>query len=157
MCDNRTDLANCMAIALNQSKKTFAEWLQCITLKDVPDELTIYCLSHFLNIHTLVYTLDFCWSTLMNQFKYNDDELYAKSDIKLVFISHHMFAEVKHIHQPKPQTTPSVPAARPNTNKSCKRSTSSRRGRKVTNRGDKPRSRQGRKSTPPPLPPPPAQ
>ena len=32
---------------------------------------------------------------------------------------------------------------------------SGRRGKKVTNRGDKPRSKQSRKSTPPPLPPPP--
>ena len=62
MCDKHTELTNCMAIALNQSKQTFAEWLQCVMLKDdfVPDGLTIYCLSHFLNIHTLVYTSNFC-------------------------------------------------------------------------------------------------
>ena len=83
MCDKRTELTNCMAIALNQSKQTFTKWLQCITLKEdfVPDELTIFCLSSFLNIHTLVYISNFCWSTLMNQFKYDEDELYEKKRV----------------------------------------------------------------------------
>ena len=99
MCDKRMELANCTAIALNQSNQTFTEWLQRITLNDdfVPDELTIYCPSQFLNVHTLVYTSNLCWSTLINQFKYDDDELYKKSDIKLVYVGHHMFAELKHI------------------------------------------------------------
>ena len=99
MCDKCMELANCMAIALNQSNQTFTEWLQRITLNDefVPDELMIYCLSWFLNVHTLVYTSNFCWSTLINQFKYDDDELYKKSDIKLVYVGHHMFAKLKHI------------------------------------------------------------
>ena len=146
-----------MAIALNQSNQTFTEWLQRITLKDdfVPDELTIYCLSCFLNVHTLVYTSNFCWPTLMNQFKYDEDDLYKKSDIKLVYVGHHMFAELKHIRQPKPQLTPTVPTTSPGADKPKKRSASGRRGRKVTNRGDKPRSKQSRKSTPPPLPHPP--
>ena len=154
MCDK---LTNCMAIALNQSKQTFAEWLQRITLKDdfVPDELTIYCLSHFLNIHTLVYTSNFCWSTLMNQFKFDKDELYEKSDIKLVYVGHNMYAELKHIRQPRPQLTHTVSTTPPGADNTKKRSSAGRCGRKVTNRGDKPRSKQGRKSTPPPLPPPP--
>ena len=88
-----------MAIALNQSKQTFTEWLQRITLSEdfIPDELTIYCLSQFLNIHTLVYTSNFCRSTLINQFKYEDDEIYNNSDIRLVYVGNHMFAELKHI------------------------------------------------------------
>ena len=145
-----------MAIALNQSSQTFTEWLQHITLKDdfVPDELTIYCLSHFLNVHTLVYTSNFCWSTLINQFKYDNDELYKKSDIKLVYVGHHMFAKLKHIRQPNPQPTPTVPTTSPGTDKAKKRMASGRCGQKVTNRGDKPRSKQNRKSTPLPLPPP---
>ena len=154
ICDKRTELTNCMAIALNQSKQSFMEWLQSITLKDdfIPDELTIYCLSHFLNVHTLVYTLNFCWSTLMNQFKYNNDELYEKSNIRLVYIGHHMFAKLKHIRQP--QTSPSVPNVSPGTDKS--KSSSGRCNKKVINRGDKPRH--GRKATLPlpPLPTPPA-
>ena len=99
MCDKCTELANCMAIALNQSNQTFTKWLQHITLNEefVPDELMIYCLSRFLNVHTLVYTSNFCWSTLINQFKYDDDELYKKSDIWLVYVGHHVFAELKHI------------------------------------------------------------
>ena len=158
MCDKRMELSNCMAIALNQSKQTFTEWLQRITLNEefVPDELTIYCLSRFLNIHTLVYTSNFCWSTLINQFKYDDDELYKKSDIRLVYVGHHMFAELKHIRQPKPQPTPTTPTTSPGTDKARKRMSSGRRGKKVTNRGDKPQSKQSRKpTTPPSLPPPP--
>ena len=158
MCDKCTELANCMAIALNQSNQTFTEWLQRITLNDefVPDELTIHCLSRFLNVHTLVYTLNFYWSTLINQFKYDDDKLYKKSDIRLVYVRHHMFAELKHIRQPKPQPTPTTPTTSPGTDKTRKRTASGRHGKKVTNRGDKPWSKQSRKlTTPPSLPPPP--
>ena len=47
MCDKRTELSNCMAIALNQSKLSFTEWLQKITLSEsfILDDLMIYCLS----------------------------------------------------------------------------------------------------------------
>ena len=53
MCDKCTELANCMAIALNQSNQTFTEWLQRITLNEEfePDELMIYCLSLFLLVY----------------------------------------------------------------------------------------------------------
>ena len=151
MCDKCTELANCMAIALNQSNQTFTEWLQHITLNEefLPDELMIYCLSRFLNINTLVYTLNFCWSTLINQFKYDDDELYKKSDIRLVYVGHHMFAELKHIRQPKPQPTLTTPTTSPGTDKARKRMASGRCGKKVTNRGDKPWSKQSRKLTTP--------
>ena len=99
MCDKRTELGNCMAIALNQSKLSFTQWLQKITLDEafIPDDLTIYCLSRFLNIHTVVYTKDFCWSTLMKQFKMSEDELYTKSDVKLVYVGRDMYVELKHI------------------------------------------------------------
>ena len=104
MCDNCVELANCISIALNQSKQTLAEWMRKITLKDdfIPDELTLYCLSRFTGLHALVYMNDFCWSTLLNQFKLSDDALYERSNIKLVYVGHHMFVELKHIRQPKP-------------------------------------------------------
>ena len=99
MCDKCTELSNCMAIALNQSKQTFTKLLQCITLNEefIPDELTIYCLPRFLDIHTLVYTSNFCWSTLINRFKYDDDELYKKSDIRLVYVGHHVCRTKTHL------------------------------------------------------------
>ena len=156
MCDKRTELRNCMAIALNQSKQTIPEWLQRITLKEkfVPDELTIYCLSWFLNIHTLVYTSNFCWSTLINQFKYDDDELYNKSDIRLIYVGYHMFAELKHIRQPRPTLIlMTIPTTTTATGNARKKTGSARRGKKVTNRGNKPRSKQNRKTSPPALPP----
>ena len=55
-------------------------------------------------------------------------------------------------HNPAP-TVPTTPSS---VNHTRKKMSSGRHGRKVTNRGDKPRSKQGRKSTPPPLPPSPA-
>ena len=97
-----------MAIVLNQSKLSFTEWLQKITLNEkfVPDDLTIYCLSRFLNVHTLVYTKDFCWSTLLKQFKMDQDELYSVTfvwiprDTPLVATGlvslHHRFRESHH-------------------------------------------------------------
>ena len=153
MCDKHTELSNCMAIALNQSKQTFTEWLQHIILNDdfIPDELTIYCLSRFLNVHTLVYTSNFCWPTLINQFKYDDDELYNKSDIRLVYVGHHMFAELKHIRQPKPSLMPATLTTPPDTNKTRKRTASGKHSKKITNRGDRPWSKQCRKLTTPPL------
>ena len=158
MCDKHTELSNCMAIALNQSKQSFTEWLQHITMNEdyVPDELTIYCLSRFLNLHTLVYTTNFCWSTLMNQFKYDDEELYDKSDIRLIYCGHSMFAELKHICQPKPQPVLATPVTPLDVEKSKKRTSAGKRSKKVTYRGDKPCTRQNRKPvTSPSLPPPP--
>ena len=126
-----------MAIALNQSKQTFTKWLQCITLNEdfIHDELTIYCLSWFLNIHTLVYTSNFCWSTLINQFKYDNNELYNKSDIRLVYVGHHMFAELKHIQQPKPQPNRATPATPPDIDKARKRTSSGKHGKKGNKQG----------------------
>ena len=67
-----------------------------------------------------------------------------------------MFAELKHIRPPKPQPTPTTPTTSPGTDKARKRTSSGRHGKKVTNRGDKPWSKQSRKpTTPPSLPPPP--
>ena len=102
--DTRENLGNCMAIALNQSKLSFAEWLQKITMNElfILDNLTIYCLSRFLNVHTLVYTKDFCWSTLLNQFKMSEKELHEKSDIKLVYVGRNMYVELKHIGSQSP-------------------------------------------------------
>ena len=61
-----------------------------------------------------------------------------------------MFAELKHIQQPKPQPTPATPATSPDTEKTRKRTSSGKCGKKVTNRGDKPRSKQNSKLTTPP-------
>ena len=156
MCDKQTELGNCMAIALNQSKLSFAEWVQKVTLNEnfVPDDLTIYCLSRFLNVHTLVYTKDFCWSTLLKQFRMDEDELYSKSDIKLVYVGHDMYVELKHIRQQKPKPPqPAVPSVTLPETKNNKKSTKSQKCKtKVTNQGDKPHSKPGKKPT---LPPPP--
>ena len=137
ICDNRVDLANCMSIALNQSKQSLTEWLRKITMNDdfVPDELTLYCLARFTGHHALVYTNDFCWSTLLNQFRLSDDALYEKSKVKLVYVGHHMFVELKDIRIPKP--IPPVPAQ--SSMSVCKKPKSNKRNKKVTSRGDKPK------------------
>ena len=150
LCDKRTELGNCMAIALNQSKLSFTQWLQKITLNEafIPDDLRIYCLSRFLNIHTVVYTKDFCWSTLMKQFKMSEDELYAKSDVKLVYVGLDMYVELKHVRQPMPPL-PNVNTSgnnRPN-QKVTKKITKSRKS-KVTNRGEKTRTKPSREPAP---------
>ena len=154
MCDKRAELGNCMAIALNQSKLTFAEWLQKITMNElfIPDDLTIYCLSHFLNVHTLVYTKDFCWSTLLKQFKMSEKELHEKSDIKLVYVGCNMYVELKHVRQPKPQPPKPITPSSDLPDKKITRKNTKSRKRKVTNRGDKPRPKTPKKPT---LPPPP--
>ena len=137
ICDNRVDLANCMSIALNQSKQTLTGWLQQITMNDefVPDELTLYCLAHFTGHHALVYTNDFCWSTLLNQFCLSEDALYERSKVKLVYVGHHMFTELKDIHLPRP--TPPVPAQTPKS--VANKPKPNKRSKKVTTRGDKPK------------------
>ena len=137
ICDNRVDLANCMSITLNQSKQTLTGWLQQITMNDefVPDELTLYCLARFTGHHVLVYTNDFCWSTLLNQFRLSEDALYERSKVKLVYVGHHMFTELKDIHLPRP--TPSVPAQTPKS--VANKPKPNKRSKKVTTRGDKPK------------------
>ena len=154
MCDKCTELGNCMAIALNQSKLSFTEWLQKITMNElfIPDDLMIYCLSRFLNVHTLVYTKDFCWSTLLNQFKMSEEELHEKSDIKFFYVGCNMYVELKHIRQPKPQPPRQIiPISDLSDKKNTKKNTKSRK-KKVTNRGDKQRPKPSKK---PSLPPPP--
>ena len=153
ICDKRMELANCMAIALNQSKQSFAEWLHCITLKDdfIPDELTIYCLYWFLNRPTLVYTLNFCWSTLATQFKLTKEELYAKSYVKLIYVGHQMYVELKYIHQPQfqlsaPKTPDDSPKNKPKPRK---------RSRKVMSCSDKPKRKTKDCKQTIPVPPPP--
>ena len=137
ICDNRVDLANCMSIALNQGKQTLTGWLQQITINDefVLDELTLYCLARFSGHHALVYTNDFCWSTLLNQFRLSEDALYERSKVKLVYVGHHMFTELKDIHLPNP--TPPVPAQTPKS--VANKPKPNKRSKKVTSRGDKPK------------------
>ena len=137
ICDNRVDLANCMSIALNQSKQSLTGWLQQITMNDefIPDELTLYCLARFTGHHALVYTNDFCWSTLLNQFRLSEDALYERSKVKLVYVGHHMFVKIKDIRLPKP--TPPVPAQTPKS--VAKKPKPNKRSKKVTSRGDKPK------------------
>ena len=137
ICDNRVDLANCMSIALNQSKQSLTGWLQQIKMNDefVLDELTLYCLARFTGHHALVYTNDFCWSTLLNQFRLSEDALYERSKVKLVYVGHHMFIELKDIRLPKP--TPPVPAQTPKS--VAKKPKPNKRSKKVTSRGDKPK------------------
>ena len=155
ICDNCVDLANCMSIALNQSKQSLTGWLQQITMNDdfVPDELTLYCLARFTGHHAPVYTNDFCWSTLLNQFRLTEDALYERSKVKLMYVGHHMFIELKDIRLPKP--TPPEPAPTPKS--VAKKPKPNKRSKKVTSRGDKPKrtKKSGepiRSVTPPPRP-----
>ena len=118
----------------------------------VLDELTLYCLAHFTGHHALVYTNDFCWSTLLNQFRLSEDALYERSKVKLVYVGHHMFIKLKDIRLPKltspvPAQTPKSVAKKPKPNK---------RSKKVTNRGDKPkRTKKSGEPIRPVTPPPP--
>ena len=147
ICDNRVDLANCMSIALNQSNQSLTDWLKKLTMNDdfVPDELTLYCLARFTGHHALVYTNDFCWSTLLNQFRLSEDALYERSKVKLVYVGHHMFNELKDIRLPKP--SPPEPAL--TTKSVAKKQKRNKRSKKVTSRGDKPKPKRTKKSVEP--------
>ena len=147
ICDNCMDLANSMSIALNQSNQSLTEWLQKLTMNDdfVPDELTLYCLAHFTGHHALVYTNDFCWSTLLNQFRLSEDALYERSKVKLVYVGHHMFNELKDIRLPKPSPLESAIT----TKSVAKKQKPNKRSEKVTSRGDKPKPKCTKKSAEP--------
>ena len=94
---------------------------------------------------------NFCWLTLLNQFKLSDEALYEWSDVKLVYVGHHMFMEIKHIHQPKPQVSP--PPTAPSTGESGKKKPrTGRKRKKVTSHRDIPKL--GKKSPSPSLLPP---
>ena len=147
ICDNHMDLANCMSIALNQSNQSLTEWLQKLTMNDdfVPDELTLYCLARFTGHHALVYTNDFCWSTLLNQFRLSEDALYERSKVKLVYVGNHMFNELKDIRLP----TPSPPEPALTTKSVVKIQIPNKRSKKVTSRWDKPKAKHSKKSAEP--------
>ena len=94
----------------------------------VPDELTLYCLARFTGHHALVYTNDFCWSTLLNQFRLSEDALYERSKVKLVYVGHRMFNELKDIRLPKP----SPPESAITTKSVAKKQKPNKRSKKVT-------------------------
>ena len=49
----------------------------------------------------------------MNQFKMDENDLYEKSDIKLIYVGPKMYVELKHIWQPKPQAAVTPPPTYP--------------------------------------------
>ena len=78
----------------------------------------------------------------------SEEELHAKSDIKLVYVGRDMYVELKHIRQPRPQPPPGpvTPSSDLSDKKITKTNTKSHK-KKVTNRGDKPHSKPPKKPT----------
>ena len=69
---------------------------------------------------------------LLNQFKLSGEALYEWSDVKLIYVGHHMFMEIKRIRQPKPQVSP--PPTAPSTSESGKKKPRAGRKRKKVTR-----------------------
>ena len=72
----------------------FTTWLSKVYEDNYPDEMGIYCLSH---LFTIMFTSDYCWSTLENTITNTDQEVGDESDVKLVYLGTCKYGEIKEI------------------------------------------------------------
>ena len=59
------------------------------------DEFALYCIGRMFNKHIIVLTSQEPWSTLSRQFQMSAQEVYAKSDIRLIFLGPGKYAEIR--------------------------------------------------------------
>ena len=61
------------------------------------DELALFCLSKVYNRHVKVYTSNYCWTTLHDQFTLSQEEIGNLCDVHLLYMGPGKFAEIKRI------------------------------------------------------------
>ena len=124
MSDKRQELAANMSIVFNQRDLNVVKWMSLVDKDDAPaDEFTLYCLCRLYSIHCLVMTKNHPWSTMSRQFSLKLEDIWAKSELKLVYLGPGEYGEIKHVrvpatYVPKPPSVSKSP-----------RSTSKGRGR----------------------------
>ena len=98
MSDKRRELAANMSIAFNQRDLNIVTWMSLVDKDDAPaDEFTLYCLCRLYSVHCVVMTKSYPWSTMSRQFKMKLEDIWAKSELKLVYLGPGEYGEIKHV------------------------------------------------------------
>ena len=124
LCDNRFEITSSISIALQNHKRTYADWFRYIEDMSGPDELALYSLSRKYGIHTAVFNKTYMWTTLMNHVNIPDEEIIAKCGVNLVFLGPTKYGIIKNIRTPHPQ----VPKAPTTSSKRSKGKVTCRNG-----------------------------
>ena len=143
MCDKRRELAANMSIAFGQKNLNVIAWMTNVEKDDYPaDEFVIYSLCRLYDVHCILLTKHEPWSTISRQFSMAAEDVWAKSDLRLVMLEPGCYGEIKNIRQPPSAPPPSSNKNPAPHNTSTKQSKQSTRGRgrpktgKTTNRGN---------------------
>ena len=123
-----------MSIAFNQRDLNIVKWMSLVDKDDAPaDEFTLYCLCRLYSVHCIVMTKSYPWSTISRQFSMKVEDIWAKSELKLLYLGPGEYGEIKHVRVPA--TFISIP---PSVSKSPRSSSKNRgrgRGRSKGSRG----------------------
>ena len=144
MCDKRRELAANMSIAFGQKNLNIIAWMSEVEKDNYPaDEFVIYSLCRLYDVHCILLTKYEPWSTISRQFSMAVEDVWAKSDLRLVMLEPGCYGEIKNIRQP-----PSAPP--PSTKSATSQCTPTKRGRgrpkaaKTTNRSNAPKPQTGK-------------
>ena len=101
MSDKRRELAANMSIAFNQRDLNIVTWMSLVDKDDSPaDEFTLYCLCRLYSVHCIVMTKGHPWSTISRQFTMKTEDIWIKSELKLVYLGPGEYGEIKHVRVP---------------------------------------------------------
>ena len=117
LCDNRLEVTQCISIALQNHKQSYAEWFKYVDDKSGLDELALYSLSRKYGIHTSVYNKSYVWTTLMNHMTRSDDEIYQLSGVNLIYLDETTYGIIREIRAPNIDATKPTPKPRGRTSK----------------------------------------
>ena len=96
MCDNRRELAANFSIPFRQQDLNITTWMQRVEKDLSPvDEFVLYCIGRMYNKHIIVLTSQEQWSTMSRQFQMSTQDVYAKSDIRLIYLGPGKYAEIR--------------------------------------------------------------
>ena len=132
MSDKRRELAANMSIAFNQCDLNIVTWMSLVDKDDAPaDEFALYCLCRLYSVHCIIMTKSYPWSTISRQFSMKLEDIWAKSELKLVYLGPGEYGEIKHVRVPATFTPkpPSVSKSPRGSNKSRGRGRGRGRGR----------------------------
>ena len=114
MCDNWRELAANFSIPFRQQDLNITSWMQRVEKDLSPvDEFVLYCIGRMSNKHIIVLTSQEPWSTLSRQFQMSGQEVYAKSDISLIFLGPGKYAKIRSNRESLTPLTSPVESVKP--------------------------------------------
>ena len=87
MCDKCRELAANMSIAFGHKNLNIIAWMSDVEKDNYPaDEFVIYSLCRLYDVHCILLTKHEPWSTISRQFSMSVEDVWAKSDLRLVML-----------------------------------------------------------------------